>query len=352
MKNVIQAGLMLGLLVLAFMLVFGQEDPVVIKLGEETETLSEFNDRFEIAIRSLAAAQGIELTDEVRAQVAGFKPQFLERRIVELLLLEEAATRELSVSDEVLDERITELMADLPEGETVESFVEAAGFSSQEQMRAMLREDTLLQETVEALESEIEISDEDLQLAYDENIEAFALPEQVCARHILLDTVEDAEAVLAELEEGGDFAELAVDYSTGPSGPNGGDLSCFGRGQMVPPFEEAAFAAEVDVPVGPVETQFGQHLILVYQKDEGGTASLEEVSVPLTEQLRQEKLNEKIESLRDVYEVETFPEVLAAEASPEGPTVEDGEADANEEDAEPSEDADESETEETDSDSN
>lgn len=97
--------------------------------------------------------------------------------------------------------------------------------------------------------------------------------EQVWARHILLDDLEIAEDLLQQLEDGGDFGDLAREFSTGPTGVNGGDLGWFGRGQMVAEFEEAAFGGEVGEIVGPVETQFGFHLIQIVGKEERpGTA--------------------------------------------------------------------------------
>lgn len=291
------------------------DDSVVLQLGEQTETLADFNDRFEVAIRSLAASQGVPLTPDMRAQLDTFKPQFLDRRAVEVTLLAEAEARGIVVTDEDVDARIEEISASFPEGETLESFMEQAGFASEAQLRTTLREDTLLQQVVEQLQNETIISDEAIQAAYDESPEAFSQPAQVCARHILLDTVEDAEAVLADLADGADFAELAAERSTGPSGPNGGDLGCFGEGQMVAPFEEAAFSAETGVPVGPVETQFGQHVILVYDRNEAGIAPLADVKDQLEQQLQQEAFTAQLEDLRASYGVEVFPEVLELEAA-------------------------------------
>jgi parvulin-like peptidyl-prolyl isomerase len=87
--------------------------------------------------------------------------------------------------------------------------------------------------------------------------------EQVWARHILVETEETALDILQQIEDGGDFGDLARSESTGPTGVNGGDLGWFGRGRMVPEFEEAAFNAEIGEVAGPVETQFGFHLIQV-----------------------------------------------------------------------------------------
>lgn len=89
------------------------------------------------------------------------------------------------------------------------------------------------------------------------------LPELLCSSHILVDTEDDALAALERYEAGEQFSDLAIELSTGPSGPGGGDLGCVIRGQFVPEFEEAAYAGEAGEVVGPVETQFGFHLIRI-----------------------------------------------------------------------------------------
>ena len=105
--------------------------------------------------------------------------------------------------------------------------------------------------------------DEELLTAALEANPQLALP-VLCSRHILLETEEEAEEVLELLDEGEDFAELAAERSTDPSAAtNGGDLGCQPEGTFVPEFEEAAYAADAGDVVGPVETQFGFHVIEV-----------------------------------------------------------------------------------------
>jgi len=83
------------------------------------------------------------------------------------------------------------------------------------------------------------------------------------ARHILVVSEEDCQNLKQAIEEGGDFAELAKEHSTCPSGKSGGDLGEFGPGQMVPEFDAVVFSADVGVVQGPVKTQFGYHLLEV-----------------------------------------------------------------------------------------
>jgi len=86
---------------------------------------------------------------------------------------------------------------------------------------------------------------------------------KIRASHILVKTEEEAKKLYEEIEKGADFAELAKEHSTCPSSRDGGDLRFFGKGMMVKPFEDAAFALKTGEVSGPVETQFGWHLIKV-----------------------------------------------------------------------------------------
>jgi len=84
---------------------------------------------------------------------------------------------------------------------------------------------------------------------------------QVRASHILVPTLAEAVNLKEQVSKGADFAQLAKQHSKCPSGQNGGDLGPFGRGMMVKPFEDVAFGSDVGVTSGPVQTQFGYHLI-------------------------------------------------------------------------------------------
>lgn len=148
-----------------------------------------------------------------------------------------------------------------------------------------------------------------LRAAYDEIIAGFEPEEERRARHILLETQEAAQAVIEELDGGADFAALAAERSTGPSAPNGGDLGFFGRGRMVPVFEDAAFGLEVgDYTREPVESQFGWHVIFVEETRQTEAPSFGELGPQIQQGLLQQSFVDAIGALRDsaqiTYEVE------------------------------------------------
>jgi peptidyl-prolyl cis-trans isomerase C len=178
-----------------------------------------------------------------------------------------------------------------------------------------VRENLPVQQVQERVAGNAEPSDEEIQKFYDENKTAqFTQPAQRCVRHILFnkDQQQKAEEVKAQLEDGGDFAALAKENSQDPgSAEKGGDLGCLGKGETVPPFEEAAFAAEKGEIVGPVETEFGYHIIEVTEIREEQTQPLDEVETQITDQLaatqQEEEFTKWIEDQKQQRNVKYLP---------------------------------------------
>ncbi len=123
------------------------------------------------------------------------------------------------------------------------------------------------------------------------------------ANHILVETEEEAAALVAELEGGADFEALAKEKSTGPSGPSGGALGWFGEGQMVAPFEQAVMELEVGAVSGPVQTQFGWHVIKLNETREQGAPALEEVREQIVAELEREGVQLLIKGFVDGADV-------------------------------------------------
>ena len=152
------------------------------------------------------------------------------------------------------------------------------------------------------------ITDEAVQQAYDIFVADEQSRHEVRARHILVKDKAEAEAIISELQGGADFAELAKKRSTGPSGPNGGDLGYFPRGAMVPAFESAAFALEAgSFTQTPVQTQFGWHIILVEEKRIAEAPTIEELAPQLRQNLISQNLGRLLDSLRSNARIERRP---------------------------------------------
>jgi len=158
-------------------------------------------------------------------------------------------------------------------------------------------------EAIEGVMAE-DVSDEELQAAYDAQYKDAEPEQEFNASHILVETKEEADAIKEELDGGADFAEVAKEKSTGPSGPGGGSLGWFGPGMMVPEFEEAVAGMEAGGVSEPVETQFGWHVIKLNETRTGEAPALEDVREELETQVRQTKVQTAIESLTEAAKVD------------------------------------------------
>ena len=158
----------------------------------------------------------------------------------------------------------------------------------------------------EALELEFSdaLSPEAIQEAYDARFEGASESEEYNASHILVETEEEALAIRDEINAGADFAEVAREKSTGPSGPNGGQLGWFGTGAMVPSFEAAVIALDVGAVSDPVQTQFGWHVIKLNETRVQERPTLDEIRPELEEELRTFTLEARIEELAAVAQID------------------------------------------------
>jgi peptidyl-prolyl cis-trans isomerase C len=139
------------------------------------------------------------------------------------------------------------------------------------------------------------VTEEGLQAAYDARFAGATQELEYNASHILVETKEEADAIVAELAAGADFADIARDKSKDPgSGANGGLLGWFGKGMMVKPFEDAVLAATVGEVTAPVESQFGWHIILVNETRTQALPALDELREELADELRDAAVQEVI----------------------------------------------------------
>lgn len=174
-----------------------------------------------------------------------------------------------------------------------------------------IKKELLTQVTINKVLSEVTVTDEETQKAYEANKEAYQEPPMISAKHILVDSQDKAENILNEINSGAiSFEDAASKYSSCPSKEQGGNLGQFSRGMMVPEFEEAAFQMEVGDLSAPVQTQFGWHLIKLEEKTPETNRGFEEVQHQVMQQLIQERQNNKfaelVKELSDKYGVKFF----------------------------------------------
>ena len=149
------------------------------------------------------------------------------------------------------------------------------------------------------------VSDADLEARYKQVIGDQPPETEARARHILVKTRDEAMALIKQLDDGADFATLAKTHSTGPSGPRGGDLGYFGKGRMVPAFEQAAFALKTGQHTPePVQTRFGWHVIKVEDLREQPKPAYEAVKEQIRESIAGERLQAHVAELRSKAKIE------------------------------------------------
>jgi len=172
----------------------------------------------------------------------------------------------------------------------------------------MAKKEMLIQTAISKIMEDVVVTDSEVEDYYKANQNLFMNQETVSAKHILVDTAEKAAEIMEEIANGKSFEAAAAEYSSCPSGTAGGELGAFSRGQMVPEFEEAAFAMEIGKVSEPVQTQFGYHLIKVEAKNVGSIKPLEEVKDSIMNMLLQErqtfKYTQFVNSLKDKIKVE------------------------------------------------
>ncbi len=146
-------------------------------------------------------------------------------------------------------------------------------------------------------------SEADTKAIYDERFGAAG--KEYKARHILLKTEEEAKNIIGELDKGGDFAELAKEHSTGPTGPNGGDLGWFSPSQMVAPFSEAVAKLENgQYAKEPVKTQFGWHVISLEDSRDATPPAYDDVKDQLEMMVQNQKLQDYLQQMRSSANVQ------------------------------------------------
>ncbi|MBW2965935.1 peptidylprolyl isomerase [Candidatus Woesearchaeota archaeon] len=222
------------------------------------------------------------------------KDAILEQLINEKLLLEEAAKQGIDVDNEDVDKRIKEMLnQNLLTEEQFKDRLSEGGFSFDDFENYFKNQLVMSEFLNETLFSEIEISDSEIEEYYEKNKESYiAKEEQIRARHILIETEEEAQDILKELRKGVDFAELAEERSIGPSSARGGDLGFFSKGTMVKEFEDAVFDLRIGGISDPIKTDFGWHVI----KRESDIISFEEAKESIKNILLVEKQKKAFEN--------------------------------------------------------
>ena len=313
--NTVKKILLMFTLLSLLVLVAGCGDNNKISISEE-----EFNMEVERTMAGMTR-QGYEIGD-----LEDFKQDVIRQMVESEILTRLIKAEKFKLEKGYLDNEIESIQESFGSEEDFLAALETDGFT----LKTFRKEygNTLLQKRYyeDVLTPSIEIIDDDIKAFYTENPQYFMAQESVSASHILVlagDAASEAEKkearkkiedILVKVKRGDDFAELAKEYSDCSSAAYGGSLGEFGRNQMVPEFEEAAFALEPGEISGIVETMYGYHIIRLDGKIPAGVSPLDEsVSAEIKEYLQyseaQEKMNEMIRNARENYKLDVPVEV-------------------------------------------
>lgn len=217
----------------------------------------------------------------------------LDNLITQELIAQEAKAASVTVTDADVDSEIALIKKSFGSEEEF-----TATLAQYNMTLESLKKDTKVNLTIrKILEPKTKVTDEEMKQFYDTNKESLGTPEQIQASHILVATKEEADAILAELKKGGDFAAIAKEKSIDPgSKDKGGDLGFFAKGKMVPEFEQAAFALKINEISGVVQSENGFHIIKKTAEKAAVVPTFEEKKEEIKKQLIATKANELSEA--------------------------------------------------------
>ncbi|MBV9439581.1 MAG: peptidylprolyl isomerase [Candidatus Eremiobacteraeota bacterium] len=211
--------------------------------------------------------------------------QVLTQLVQQALIDQYARDKKIDVSQVEIDKKEAEIKAKYQPGQ-FDQILKQQGLTQQD-VQNILRQNIIMEK---AVGPQVHVSDADVKAYFTKNHALFDKPEQVRARHILVADPKTANDVLAKIKSGGSWDTLAKQYSTDPSSKDkGGELGFFGRGQMVPQFQDAAFGANVGQIVGPVKSPFGYHIIQVEEKKPATKATFANTRDQIHQQLLQQQ---------------------------------------------------------------
>jgi parvulin-like peptidyl-prolyl isomerase len=272
----------------------GKRTYYIAEVNESGITSDQLQNAF---LNAISQYDDATLSSLDQSAIVSFKKNILDQLINYELFHQQAKKEKVKISNNEINLEIDKIKDNFSSPEGFNEALKANNITLvrlKEDIERQLMINSILAET----RNQVSISDEELLEYYNVNKESFIEPEQIYARHILVETEEEANILLLQLKEGlTDFAELAKEKSIGPSAPSGGDLGFFARGQMVKEFEDAAFSLEAGEISGVVQTQFGYHIIKCEERKEEYSPVFEEAIERISNILRSQRENEAITAL-------------------------------------------------------
>lgn len=285
---------------------------------DETALERKFN-----LIKERYASMGVPLDD---AKLSEFRDNILKSLIDQEVLFQESAAQGIAVAPEEISAELNDFKKQFETEEAFQKQITEMGYTEDFILSQIKQSKTIEKYIDEKVMPGIAVSEADARAYFDAHPDEFKMPERVHASHILVKVDPNAsdaskaesrkklEGIKARLDGGEDFAKLAEENSDCPSSAKGGDLGFFMRGQMVAPFEDAAFALNPGNTSDVVETRFGYHLIKSQEKVMATTLAFDDIKERLTDKLKEDQFKEMfpayIEGLKKKYKIEILGEAV------------------------------------------
>ncbi len=283
------------------------EKNVLANVNGTEITEAKFNQRYNI----VAGQYSFDANNpEHVAYQEELKTQILNSLVDEVVLLEEAEKKGLTVEPGEIDEEIKMYRASFSTQEEFEKYLKDYLQLTEDEFKLILQNDLLISKLYAEITKDINSSTSSPQEYFERNKDLFVKGEEVSATHILVETEDEAKKLIEEIQGGADMNQLAADKSIDPTAKdNQGELGYFGKGQMVPEFETVVFAMEKgQLYPEPVQSQFGYHVIrlndLVPAEDISFSDVEEEINFYLIEEERNKVFSDYIEELRNAANIE------------------------------------------------
>lgn len=216
-------------------------DAVVAKIGNDTVTYAQFELAFRQAVARLLNQQGVPFSEDIYKQFAGARAEYLKQFVRERTLAQLARSA-VKPDGAAIEAKFKGIRDRFKTDDEFKQALAQTGYADEAALRASLEENNLTSAYLTGLQKKFTFGDSVVSGYYTLHKAAFNRPAQACAKHILVATEAEAKDLAKQLAGGADFAKLAQTKSKDPgSGAQGGDLGCFGPGQMVPSFDKASF---------------------------------------------------------------------------------------------------------------
>lgn len=281
----------------------GLEEGTAALVDKEKITMDELDEEYSMQLKAIQSQFGDEIIEQEGPDGVTFKDQLkkdtLNRMIVEEIIIQDAKKKNIKVSDEEIEEILDQVTAGMGGEEQLKEYLKSIGME-EEYLKEYNEKTLILQKHKEDFIENVELKDEEGQKFFDENKEKLTV---VKARHILVESEEEGKEVLKKLNDGGDFAELALENSKDlETATVGGDLGYFSKEQNPAEFDKVVFALNEGELSSVFQSEVGYHIVEVQEKKD----TFESLKPELMQTIKENKYIEYIEKIQEDAKIETF----------------------------------------------